>query len=117
MRRRRQRSDDPSRRQRQGSARPRGLARQFSAPLSISVRQQKGDKILVGRSSIWRVNPRGHTGADFTIVTEPFAVPYTTEHAADDYEVVVGFGKDAKPAPVEKRKRSQARPAAAASQD
>ena len=97
---------------------PAGSPGNFSAPLSISVRQQKGDKILVGKVvNVGASIPAGTTGADFTIVTEPFAVPYTTEHAADDYEVVVGFGKDAKPAPVEKRKRSQARPKAAASQD
>ncbi|MEA3081131.1 MAG: hypothetical protein QOD54_799, partial [Sphingomonadales bacterium] len=47
----------------------------------------------------------GAPGAEFTVVTEPLAVPFTTQHAADDYEVVVGFGKDGKAAPSEKRKR------------
>jgi hypothetical protein len=97
---------------------PAGSPGSYSAPLSISVRQQTGDKILA--SKIFNVGATiapGATGADFTVVTEPFAVPFTTEHAADDYEVVVGFGKGAKAAPVEKRKRRQARPEGAASQD
>ena len=84
---------------------PAGTPGSYSAPLSISIRQQQGEKILV--SKVFNVGATiapGVTGADFTIVTEPLAVPFTTEHAADDYEVVVGFAKGAK-APVEKRKR------------
>ena len=97
---------------------PRARPGNFSAPLSISVRQQNGDKILVGKFvNVGASGARGHNGSGLHDRHRPFAVPFTTEHAADDYEVVVGFGKDAKPAPVEKRKRSQARPAAAASQD
>jgi hypothetical protein len=97
---------------------PAGSPGSYSAPLSISIRQQTGEKILA--SKVFNVGATiapGASGADFTVVTEPFAVPFTTEHAADDYEVVVGFGKGTKTAPVEKRKRRQARPAAAASQD
>jgi hypothetical protein len=97
---------------------PAGSPGSFSAPLRIGIRQQQGEKVLV--SKVFNVGAAiapGTTGADFMVVTEPFAVPFTTEHAADDYEVVVAFGKDAKAAPVEKRKRRQARPAAAAGQD
>jgi hypothetical protein len=97
---------------------PAGSPGSYSAPLRVGVRQQQGEKILV--SKVFNVGATiapGMTGADFIVVTEPFTVPFTTEHAADDYEVVVAFGKDAKAAPVEKRKRRQARPAAAASQD
>jgi hypothetical protein len=97
---------------------PAGAPGSYSAPLSISIRQQQGEKILVTKVfNVGATIAPGATGADFTIVTEPFAVPFTTEHAADDYEVVVGFGKGAKGPPVEKRKRHQARPSAAASQD
>jgi hypothetical protein len=97
---------------------PAGSPGSYSAPLRIGVRQQLGEKILV--SKVFNVGATiapGATRGDFIVVTEPFAVPFTTEHAADDYEVVVGFGKDAKAAPVEKRKRRQGQPAAAASQD
>ena len=90
---------------------PAGTPGSYSAPLSISVRQQQGEKILASKTFNIAANiAPGTTGADFTVVTEPFAVPFTTEHAADDYEVVVGFGKGAKATPVEKHKRRQARP-------
>jgi hypothetical protein len=97
---------------------PAGSPGSFSAPLNISIRKQDGDKILLSKAfTVGAVVTPGTTGADFTIVTDPFAVPFTTEHAADDYEVVVGFGKGAKAAPVEKRRARRARPEAAASQD
>ena len=97
---------------------PAGAPGNYSAPLRIAVRQQQGEKLVTSKVfTVGGTIAPGSTGADFTVVTEPFAVPYTTEHAADDYEVVVGFGKDVKAAPVEKRKRRQASPKAAASQD
>jgi hypothetical protein len=85
---------------------PAGSPGSYSAPLRIAVRQQQGEKIVT--SKVFNVGATiapGTSGADFTVVTEPFVVPFTTEHAADDYEVVVGFGKDVKATPVEKRKR------------
>jgi hypothetical protein len=97
---------------------PAGTPGSYSAPLRIGIRKQQGEQIAV--SKVFNVGATiapGTPGAEFMVVTEPFAVPFTTEHAADDYEVVVGFGKDAKGAPVEKRKRRQARPATAAGQD
>jgi hypothetical protein len=97
---------------------PAGSPGSYSAPLRIAVRQQQGDKLLT--SKVFNVGATiapGTTRGEFTIVTEPFAVPFTTEHAADDYEVVVGFGKDAKAAPVEKRKRRQGKASAAGAQD
>ena len=85
---------------------PAGSPGSFSAPLSVSIREQKGDKILTSKTfNVAAVVAPGTTGADFTIVTEPLVVPFTSEHAADDYEVVVGFGKGAKAAPVEKRRK------------
>jgi hypothetical protein len=97
---------------------PAGSPGNYSAPLRIGIRKQLGDQIVV--SKVFNVGATvapGTPGAEFIVVTEPLAVPFTTEHAADDYEVVVGFGKDGKAAPVEKRKRRQARPAAAGAQD
>jgi hypothetical protein len=99
---------------------PAGTPGSYSAPLRIGVRAQKGEKMLVNKVfNVGATIAPGAARADFTVVTEPFAVPFTTEHAADDYEVVLGFGKDAKAAaaPGEKRKRRQARPEAAARQD
>ncbi len=85
---------------------PAGSPGSYSAPLSISIRQQQNEKILASKTfNVAATIAPGTTGADFTVVTEPFAVPFTTEHAADDYEVVVGFGKGAKATRVEKRKR------------
>ena len=96
---------------------PAGSPGSYSAPLRIAIRQQQGDKILANKVfTVGATIAPGTSGADFTVVTEPFLVPFTTEHAADDYEVVVGFGKDVK-APVEKRKGRQARPSPAANQD
>jgi hypothetical protein len=98
---------------------PAGSPGSYSAPLRIGIRQQLGEKIIV--SKVVNVGAKiepGTTGANFIVVTEPFAVPFTTMHAADDYEVVVGFGKDAKTAaPVEKRQRRQGKPSAAGAQD
>jgi hypothetical protein len=97
---------------------PAGSPGSYSAPLRIGIRQQQGENIVVSKVfTVGATISPGTTGADFIVVTEPFAVPFTTEHAGDDYEVVVGFGKDSKSAPVEKHKRRQAHPAAAASQD
>ena len=87
---------------------PAGSPGSYSAPLRIAIRQQQGEKLLASKVfTVGATIAPGTSGADFTVVTEPFVVPFTTEHAADDYEVVVGFGKDLK-APVEKRKRRQA---------
>jgi hypothetical protein len=97
---------------------PAGSPGSYSAPLRIAIRQQQGEKFLA--SKVFNVGATIAPGAsrgEFTVVTEPFAVPFTTEHAADDYEVVVGFGKDAKAAPVEKRKRRQGKAGAAGAQD
>jgi hypothetical protein len=90
---------------------PAGSPGSYSAPLRIAIRQQQGEKILASKVfTVGATIAPGTSGADFIVVTDPFVVPFTTEHAADDYEVVVGFGKDAKATPVEKHKRRQARP-------
>jgi len=97
---------------------PAGSPGSYSAPLRIAVRQQQGDKILASKVfTVGATIAPGTSRGEFTVVTEPFAVPFTTEHAADDYEIVVGFGKDAKAAPVEKRKRRQSKASAAGGQD
>ncbi len=90
---------------------PAGQPGSYSAPLRISIRQQQGEKILVSKTyTVGASIPPGQTGASFTIVTDPFVIPFTTEHLADDYEVVVGFGKDAKAAPAEQTQAPQDRP-------
>ena len=85
---------------------PAGSPGSYSAPLRIGIRKTLGEQIVV--SKVFNVGGTvapGTPGADFMIVTEPLAVPFTSMHAADDYEVVVGFGKDAKAGAAEKRKR------------
>ena len=72
---------------------PAGSPGSYSAPLRVTIRRQSDEAILA--SKVYRVG--GTVGASEPLVTalvaDPLAVPYTTEHADDDYEVVLGFGE------------------------
>jgi hypothetical protein len=85
---------------------PAGQPGSYSAPLKIAVREQLSEKVLSSKTYTVgaKIEP-GATGANFIIVTDSFAIPFTNEHLADDYEVIVGFDKGAKVAPAPKRKR------------
>ncbi|GAC1333904.1 MAG: hypothetical protein NVSMB26_15750 [Beijerinckiaceae bacterium] len=85
---------------------PAGQPGSYSAPLKIAVREQLSEKILTSKTyTVGATIAPGATGANFIIVTDPFAIPFTNEHLADDYEVIVGFDKGGKAAPSPKRKR------------
>ena len=72
---------------------PAGSPGTFTAPLRVTVRRQFDEHVLASRT--YRVG--GTVGASAPVVTtlvaDPLIIPYTTEHAADDYEVVLGFGE------------------------
>ena len=82
---------------------PAGSAGSYSAPLRVTIRRQSDEAVLASKT--YRVG--GAVGASAptvsTLVADPLAVPYTTEHAADDYEVVLGFGEG----PAAPRRRGQ----------
>jgi hypothetical protein len=71
---------------------PLGTPGSYSGNLRVAVRRQK-DEVILG-SKVYRVGatiPTGATRAEFRIVAEPLSVPYLGQHAADDYEILVGF--------------------------
>jgi hypothetical protein len=73
---------------------PAGSPGNYTAPLRIAIRKQAGEVIVT--SKVYRVG--GAVGANgqaqFTLVSDPLTVPYINEHAADDYEVVLGLGEN-----------------------
>lgn len=93
---------------------PHGQPGPYSANLRVAVRRQK-DEVILG-SKTYRVGaaiPSGATRAEFRIVAEPLSVPYLGQHAADDYEILVGFTQGgaeagAKPKKARQRRRAQA---------
>jgi hypothetical protein len=72
---------------------PAGSPGSYTVPLRVAIRKQSDESIVV--SKVYQVGgavgPNGQ--AQFTLVADPLTVPYTTEHAADDYEVVLGLGE------------------------
>lgn len=87
---------------------PAGESGTYSVPLRIVVRNDATQKAL--SSQLARVSatvPAGQSQADFTYVTEPFAVPFVP-HPDDDYTILVGFdttGKAADTAPAHHRRK------------
>jgi hypothetical protein len=68
----------------------------YSGNLRVAVRRQKDEAILGSKTfKIGATIPAGGTRGEFRIVTDPFVVPYTSQHAADDYEILVGFTQGA----------------------
>jgi hypothetical protein len=94
---------------------PLGQPGPYSANLRVAVRRQK-DEVILG-SKTYRVGaaiPSGATRAEFRIVAEPLSVPYLGQHAADDYEILVGFTQGgaepgAKPKKARQPRQGQAR--------
>lgn len=72
---------------------PSGSPGTYSAPLRIAIVRQKDEAVLA--SKVYQVG--GAVGAagqsQFTLVADALSVPYINERAADDYEVVIGFGQ------------------------
>ncbi|MBI3274484.1 MAG: hypothetical protein HYZ60_00660 [Methylocystis sp.] len=90
---------------------PAGQPGSYFGNLRIAARRQKDGVVL--QSKTYRVGatvPTGATRAEFQLIAEPLTVPYINQHAADDYEILVGFesagaGKPEKPAPHKARRR------------
>lgn len=69
----------------------------YSAPLRVAVRRQSDESVVASKT--YRVGGavRSDGPAQFTLIADPLIVPFTTERAADDYEIVLGFGGEAAP--------------------
>lgn len=92
---------------------PAGQPGSYTGTLRVSARRQKDEIILQSKTyHVGATVPSGGTRGEFRIVAEPLSVPYLGPHAADDYEVLVGFdqggaGKSAAPKPRKKRAHRQ----------
>ena len=72
---------------------PAGSPGSYTAPLRITIRRQSDEAVLA--SKIYRVGGAATFAgpATYTLVADALTVPFINERAADDYEVVVGFGE------------------------
>jgi hypothetical protein len=71
---------------------PLGAPGTYSAGLRIGLRRIKDEASLSPKT--YRVSatvPAGAARGDFRLVADPMLVPYTSVHAADDYEIVIAF--------------------------
>jgi hypothetical protein len=88
---------------------PAGAPGSFSANLRIGVRRIKDEASLNPKTYHVTANvPAGAARGEFRLVADPITVPFTSVHAADDYEVIIAFAQgagDAAPAKGEKKKR------------
>jgi hypothetical protein len=84
---------------------PAGSAGTYTAPLTVSVRRTSDEKTIVAKT----YTVGGAAGADQaglnSIVTEPLSVPYINERAADDYEIVLAFGRGGLPREARRARR------------
>lgn len=86
---------------------PLGQPGSYSGNLRVAVRRQKDEAILGSKTyKVGATVPPGGTRGEFRIVAEPLVVPYTSQHAADDYEILIGFtqGSDSGDKPQKARK-------------
>ena len=89
---------------------PVGQPGNFNVPIRIAVRRESDQKPAVGK--LYQVPANisfGQTQGDFSLVSEPLAVPFVQSHADEDYTILVGFDEkgptpDGKPAPKRKRR-------------
>jgi hypothetical protein len=71
---------------------PAGSAGSFSVPVRMAVVRKSDNEPIVTKvyhASVMLDSKQ--TQADFTIVSEPLLVPFTKEHAEDDYTIRVGI--------------------------
>jgi hypothetical protein len=76
---------------------PAGSAGTYSAGVRVSVRAEKGEKIIQTKTYRVSATASGAGAGPFSLVTEPFVVPLINEFAAGDYSVVVAFEGSAAP--------------------
>ncbi|MDE2364386.1 MAG: hypothetical protein KGM42_17045 [Hyphomicrobiales bacterium] len=72
---------------------PAGAPGTYTAPLRVSLRKVAGEQTIA--SKVYRVGGAvGSTGTAITsLIAEPLSAPYTTQHADEDYEVVLSLGE------------------------
>jgi len=71
---------------------PLGAPGSFFAGLRVGVRRIKDEASLSPR--VYRISatvPAGAARGDFRLVADPISVPFTSVHAAEDYEIVIAF--------------------------
>ena len=72
---------------------PAGGPGTYTAPLTVALRRTGDEKVLASRT--YTVGGAvGSTGNSINaLIADPLAAPFTTEHAADDYEIVLSIGR------------------------
>lgn len=91
---------------------PAGQPGSFTVPVRIVVRHDGDNKAAA--STLYHAPTSvasGQTQGDFTIVSDPLAVPFLNAHADDDYTILVGFDAHdgpAAPKPGPRRKKAGA---------
>lgn len=83
---------------------PAGGPGNYTAPLTVALRRVGDEKILASKTYQVGGAVGSNGNAINAMVAEPLAAPFTTERAADDYEVVLSIGKGAA-APEGRRRR------------
>eukprot|EP01037_Dinobryon_pediforme_P009608 gene9608-9685_t len=85
---------------------PAGTAGTFSAPVRVAIRQESDGKAVVSKlyTATATVTSVDAGSGEFSLVTEPMAVPMLREQADQDYTVLVGFDMAGKAAAVPHRK-------------
>lgn len=89
---------------------PAGQTGSFTVPVRIAVRRDSDQKAAaVKLYNVPATIAFGQTQGEFTIVSDPLAVPFIQAHADDDYTILVGFdahpAADAKPARLKSKRQ------------
>lgn len=87
---------------------PAGKPGSYFGALRILARRQKDEAILQSKTyRVGAVVPVGAARAEFRLVADPLVVPFASQHAASDYEILVGFeGAEAR-APRERKRAAR----------
>lgn len=75
---------------------PAGSPGSFSAPIRVSVRNERDQKIIATKTYRASANvPGGDSQGAFRIVSDTISVPFLSEDAGDDYTIIVSFDRGA----------------------
>jgi hypothetical protein len=79
---------------------PAGHPGPYYGSLKVALRRKSDDQLFGAKTyKVGAAIPTSESRADFTLLVENLTVPYISAKSADDYEIVVGFGKGAEAAP------------------